>query len=116
MPTTLQKKVMDYLEKIADDCGLDFVEQKECSNAGSVFLQVGFKTVLSFSYLFQDQDCTISLQWFPEGKIARRSVSYLNNNCILNIRSDITSLPESIEKCESLIRTVSSKKDNIDSA
>lgn len=109
MSNSLQKKVMDHLEKTATEAGLDFVDQKDSGNTGCVFLQDGFKTVLSFCYHFNDT--TIDIQWYPAGVVTKRSPGFLKDTrCILNITSDINSLPSAIESCENIINSVSVPK------
>lgn len=103
MATTVQKKVMDYLERVATDSGLDFVDNKSFSNYGTVYLQNGFKTVISFNYYFDNGN--IKIDFYPEGVNTKMSWGMKDSRCILSIYSTPFELEENISKMEDLIKS-----------
>lgn len=109
MATTVQKKVMDYLERIATDSGLDFVDNKNYSNTGVVYLQHGFKTIISFSYHFDN--AFIKIQFYPSGISAQMSWGFSDDRCILSINCNPIELENNIIKMENLIKSNAASKE-----
>lgn len=57
----MQDKMMAKLHAIADDLSLDFLDQREASNTGVVFVQQDLTTLLVIEYSWQSTYATIYL-------------------------------------------------------
>lgn len=78
----MQKKILEAIRERAGKAGLEFVDQPQYANTGTVFLMVGLETVLSFGYDFQGT--TASLQFYPKGKKVVRTCGFTHADCVLN--------------------------------
>jgi hypothetical protein len=107
MPTfTLQEKIINHLAKVSEDCGLDFVKHNTCPNSGTVYLQSGFDTRLSFFYHF---DSVIKFQFYSHSNQARMAWGDTPSDCLLNLTLDAVNLSSGLKKIEELIKTESVK-------
>jgi hypothetical protein len=57
----MQDKIMTALRGLAEAAGLDFEDQPDVSNTGTVYVQRGFDTLAVLRYSFQQDYCTLQL-------------------------------------------------------
>lgn len=108
---SFQEKLINHLVKITEDNGLEFVKNGSYANFGTVYLQHGFETVLSFFYHF-DSNC-VKFQFFSQPGQIKMAWGHTPDNCLLDLVLDISSLPSGLKKIENLISSKSIKNKNL---
>jgi hypothetical protein len=76
----MQKKVMGAIKEAAKEAGLDCVVNPNWANTGTIFFQLGFDTVLSCAYDFQDRYAC--LQFYPSGVQPVMCCGFTHKECV----------------------------------
>jgi len=86
----IQKKVLGAIRERAEKGKLEYLENRSASNVGFVYLQSGFKTILSFSFNFQPDGFT--LRAFSAGHKPVQACGFNPKGCSLSISSNVVDL------------------------
>ena len=77
---TIQDKALAAIKKLAKNFGLEFVEQRQWANTGSVMLMDDLDNVLHFGYQFH-RDYAV-LQFYPGDKPIVNTCGFTHQACI----------------------------------
>lgn len=106
----MQQKVMEYIAQQASESRLEFVDNPSSHANGVVYLQRGFATYLSFSYMFEGSN--IFLEFYKKGMKPREYAGFKeSDDCSLYICSDYFEIEEDMKSVSELIKkSVSNSK------
>lgn len=99
----MQQKVMEYICQQAGESRLEFVDNPYSHASGTVYLQRGFSTYLSFSYMFEGSN--IFLEFYKKGTKPKECAGFReSDDCALYIFSDYFEIEESMKEISELIK------------
>jgi hypothetical protein len=99
----MQQKVMDYIAQQALESRLEFVDNALSHVSGVVYLQRGFTTYLSFSYMIEGSN--IFLEFYKKGVKPKECVGFRESeDCALYICSDYFEIEEDMKNISELIK------------
>lgn len=97
----MQDRILDAIRARALKHKLDFVQQPDCSNVGTVYLMTGLTSKLAFHYDFQPM--TATLQFYPEGKPVVWTCGFTDKNCVLDVYLKYEKIEEKMNEVFALV-------------
>jgi len=99
----MQQKVMEYIAQQAIESRLEFVDNPASHVSGVVYLQRGFSTYLSFSYMFEGSN--IFLEFYKKGFKPKECIGFRESeDCALYICSDYFEIEDRMKDVSELIK------------
>lgn len=99
----MNQKVMDFIAEQATESRLEIVDNPTSHASGVIYLQRGFTTYLSLSYMFEGSN--VFLEFYKRGAKPKDCVGFRDNeDSALYICSDYFDIEEDMKRVSELIK------------